>query len=309
MTQITRKHRPSSLGRVIVGCASCCLVASVLGCYYYIFLLTEQEGSQPTKACAKAGTHSISSSQPFWMQQHVIKTRTRTLEFVHITKTGGTSVETAGRDFGIPWGLCHYKTFETNDTICRSDWSDQTYFRDQAWHSPPSWFKGLNPYAGHDTFTIVRNPYSRAISEYYCPYFGFRAFENDANQDSVVTLNIFIRDKVNEMMKMLEQGDAYSGYKNPHFLPQHLYILGDEAVQTVNHILHKENLTDEFNELMQLYGLNVTLTKESWKNTGERKHFNHQTDLSCVLEQETLELLNRVYRKDFELLGYETMGR
>ena len=81
------------------------------------------------------------------------------LEFIHITKTGGTSIENWGIENNIKWGfknrnfLNKYKYTNSNKISWRSKW-----------HVPPSFFSN-NPYKNKVTFTVVRNPYTRIISE------------------------------------------------------------------------------------------------------------------------------------------------
>lgn len=112
------------------------------------------------------------------------------LELVHITKTGGTVVEVAAGRVNIKWGVCHWQGFVVGyGKGCRKpDWGKPRKrhllrnntpipnFRGERWHTPPSWFV-YNPYIGSATFTIVRNPYERIVSEFYCPYFGYHRSE------------------------------------------------------------------------------------------------------------------------------------
>src|SRR6056300_1897534 len=56
-----------------------------------------------------------------------------------------------------------------------SGFNDNSDALTSPWHTPPKLLKAYRnkvqyPYDGADLFTVVRNPYSRVLSEYYCPF-------------------------------------------------------------------------------------------------------------------------------------------
>ncbi|OUS42295.1 hypothetical protein BE221DRAFT_188145 [Ostreococcus tauri] len=80
--------------------------------------------------------------------------------FLHVPKTGGTSIESALGWHGIAAGMCHLKhlggyraprPYELRGTLKDAGW--------EPWHTPPANFV-------QDSWMIVRNPYSRAASEF-----------------------------------------------------------------------------------------------------------------------------------------------
>ena len=90
------------------------------------------------------------------------------LEFVHVTKSGGTSIESAAAKHGVDWGVCkfyrdkacgplrqfpHIRKQTIEDWVCKIDTSP--------WHCPPSQFEAGSLYSAAKTFAIVRNPYDR----------------------------------------------------------------------------------------------------------------------------------------------------
>lgn len=179
------------------------------------------------------------------------------LKFVHITKTAGSSIEKCAFKKGILWG--------SFDPIYKE--------RVGFWHKPPEDL--LNDY---DLFTVVRNPYNRCLSEFYCNFNGNR---NKINKNK---FNILIRDKI------LNNRSYY------HWTPQYEYI------KNVKHILYFENLKEEFHNLMKLYNLPIVLNQKSNKSS---KVYSIKD-----FDNETISLVQKVYNLDFSL-GYnkEILGK
>ena len=94
----------------------------------------------------------------------------RPLEFVHITRTGGLTVEKAGANAKLNWGACHY--IKVGGAGCSEpdlevEDKENNFMLHNIWHSPPKYLvqfdpdTNKNPYRGKDLFTLVRNPYTR----------------------------------------------------------------------------------------------------------------------------------------------------
>jgi hypothetical protein len=184
------------------------------------------------------------------------------LKFIHITKTGGTSIEDIGIKNNIRWGRFHKKY--------------------GYWHK---FFPDKNKLLKlkYDWFVVVRNPYDRILSEYYCKWGGIGNM--DISNNIIDDMNKFLIDKINNRSII---GDHYS--------EQYKYIDNDNNIKI--HILKFENLKEEFDLLMKTYNINLTLDIVNNKSQNKIFTINDFSD-------ELINLINIVYEKDFEMFNYE----
>jgi CRISPR/Cas system-associated protein endoribonuclease Cas2 len=263
----------------------------------------------------------------------------RRLEFVHIPKTGGTVIESVAAKGGTPWTICHFlspldvATMSMNIIQC-PDRNDKKYakWRKTApfhglvwWHLPPSYFFNYantlpaNPYDGADLFAVVRDPYSRLISEYYYQQSWLVNAEEQRKTQNVRYFNEWIKTKLEEyahfscqrsakrdLFRSTNATKSYLSFDG-HLISQYDYIYDATVGSTtfperiVSHVLKFENLTREYDDLMEKYGLKhlTPLPQEHVRKSLPKllSLFN--------LTLENLRLIEQVYRQDFLEFGYE----
>jgi hypothetical protein len=220
------------------------------------------------------------------------------LEFVHITKTGGSSIEMAGAAASILWGACHHRKLEYLGCISPDKPHsahgvlNSSFRRACAWHIPPRYLRKNNTYTGAATFTVVRDPYSRALSEYYCPWSGNK---EEAGRNEAAVMNQWVQELITR---------SRPSQPVERFLPQSIYVYDkDDVTQIIDHVLFYETMQQEFPALMQQYGLNVTLLDH-------RANTPHGAKLLTKynLTNETIVLINNYAKRDFEHFGYAMVG-
>ena len=265
------------------------------------------------------------------------KSKSKKLEFVHITKTGGSAIEKAGAKQGLIWGACHFMNFTEVGCMAPdvpyTSPNYQSYALTSPWHTPPKLLKryvdeSQYPYHDADLFVVVRNPYDRIMSEYYCPWVGFQAkyrggtFEEDANDPAV--MNKWVKKMVTNLSNASEeffQSDREHGHVHDtprvqskgvnednyvlaqkHFVNQAEYIYdGDKVV--VENVVHYEHLSKEFDELMEQYGIDSSLPPKgkggTYTDTENKKRLTYRD-----LDAESIGIINKFAKPDFEKLGY-----
>lgn len=189
------------------------------------------------------------------------------LKFIHITKTAGTSIEKIGSSHGLEWGMDHgeyghwHKFFPDVDEVVKNK---------------------------YDWFMVVRNPYDRIISEFYCIHGGKGMSSKISNKDPEF-FNEYVKRRIRERSKT---GD--------HWSEQYKYL--DPKVNI--HILKFENLKFEFEKLMKDYLLNIKLSRKTNCNPVS---ISKRVEISDM-DSELIQLINEVYSQDFKEFGYQIIS-
>lgn len=196
------------------------------------------------------------------------------LKFIHISKTGGSSIENSAKKQNINWGRFHYNS----KMVSLANTSFEFCPR---WHIPPRYFSS-NPFQNYTTFTVVRNPYTRCLSEFNCQHTGY--FEKDA---SPTILNEWIHDQL--------RNKQFNG----HFIPCSEYVFNDDGSRFVDHVLKFENLNHDFSHLMKQYNLPIKLKHT---NVGRKNNLTINDFHST-----TIQMINNYFHDDFVNFNYSKL--
>ena len=204
-------------------------------------------------------------------------------KFIHITKTGGTSIE----EFGIQLNL-RYGRFDSLFNKRFGYWHQPAYFISKRNRNRYNWF------------TVVRNPYNRIISEV-----NFLILSGHLTMLDIKFMNIYLQNLLESIYKedkldieFLESDKLMFKF---HFVPQHYYThVGDKMLNNLK-ILRFENLVKDVNDFFISIGVKETFDVHSQIN--EKKVFKLE-DIS----KQNIELINRIYDCDFKLFGYNKLN-
>ena len=188
------------------------------------------------------------------------------LKFIHITKCAGTTIENLGKEKNILWGRFH---------------------EEYGWWHEIFQNKRLDLKLKYDWFVVVRNPYERLISEFYCKWGGVGKLDNIDHIDEK-KFNLYIKKRILNRAR-------HTNDDRGHYIEQYKYIDQNLFI----HIIKFENIEFEFNELMKKYKLDIVLNKKN--NTC--KHKKRFTIKSFT--PELIKLINEIYHKDFITFGYD----
>lgn len=211
------------------------------------------------------------------------------------------------------------------DEVHKLDLSDENKY---LWHYPLSKVKEIiqnykskmdideivDPYKDSDLFVVVRNPYDRLVSAYY---------HWESMHHPVETLN-----SIGLMNRLIgESLDAVKAdylYRGGHYIPQYDFVFdystSDNGMQIngcknqfhrehrrriVKHILRHDYLKNDFDNLVNMYGLNITLIDK--KSAKRRKH-GKATLTKYEINAENLKRIEAFYAKDFDEFGFTRMN-
>ena len=214
------------------------------------------------------------------------KRNTEKLQFVHIPKTGGSTISESGYEqFGIQWGNRdpRLKGLRLKRKLPIS-----------GWHMPPNI---LHTYAPNvyikPRFCVVRDPYSRIISEYeYEKEIGLIKAKKRTRRHQVVAVPLYLQNVNNFVKEVFEKYKKNKYIFDGHIIPQYEYAAGCQ------YILKFENLETEFNNLMSQFDISLKL------GDLRRKKQRCASKSKPQLNDKSIELINRFYQQDFIQFQY-----
>lgn len=246
------------------------------------------------------------------------------LLFVHIPKNAGTSIEKTAASEGLNWGYCLFesnkkkkkKARSNNPSICPTENELSTIIHEKPletnspyWHYPVQYLpKNIQRlYKSATLFAVVRNPYERFISEYYyiCSVYKnvFRACHADPNDATL--LNQVLVKQFNKVKQCKRKNTECYYMMGGHFIPQYDFIFDAYGNRMVDHVLHFENIEEEFDELMSE---NNYEDMDLSKKENQRKVRTKKSVLDVDdLDKSTVELINELYSEDFGIGNYRMM--
>mmetsp|Transcript_98906 Transcript_98906/g.176223 ORF Transcript_98906/g.176223 Transcript_98906/m.176223 type:complete len:471 (+) Transcript_98906:75-1487(+) len=188
------------------------------------------------------------------------------LRHMPIPKTGGTTVENMGRRHGYPgWGVAFPAGVPDHPSA-------------DYWTNAPE-----------DTFCIVRNPYIRITSAA-----GWR------NVRGRREFNQWVQDHVPKVVEMMDKDN-----RNNIVLPSYNFVFDSNGVQQCKNVLRNEHLSKEFCNLLRTRHSEVNTSACIQELTKLPLNVNLKPKLSPDdLDNNSIELINRVFQKDFETFDY-----
>lgn len=205
--------------------------------------------------------------------------REKKIIFVHIPKTAGSSIEKALQIYGIDNRGSN--TYSSQILFGQYRCQDKIYFAQHLYAKEIKKEVGGNFYDNCFSFTFVRNPYERIVSEYI--YTKLHTKMNFAQ---------FVHDVVVKNNKLPLKKDRDRHCKN-----QKSFILGKNGKILVDFVGRYERLNDDLKKIQKITGI-------SFKNL---LHINktRKKNYKSYYDDETKKIIAKVYKEDLEMFGYD----
>jgi hypothetical protein len=194
-------------------------------------------------------------------------------------------------DLDLPIDFLKYKCIFIHIPKCAGTSIKNSLFSSKCHsHMPLNFYEKAHPefYREAFKFSIVRNPISRAYSAYRYLKFG----SNGRNATCKELINKY-DDFDSFILNWLKPENAK---KIIFFNPQYEYLTNSLGKISVDFIGKQESINMDFLKIQQILGV-----------AGNLKHDNPSSgENQPAFKKQTVDILKEIYKKDFELFGYET---
>lgn len=205
-----------------------------------------------------------------------IKLNFKKILFIHIPRTGGTSIE---------------KNFSADLDPTETDYKQLLGWCDnkKIWMQHATHAQALNTLNLKATdlfsFAFVRNPWDRCVSD----YIWFSKYERARG-----TLKDYILEQ-NDFTRFFKRNR--NNYRADHMMPQHKFIIDEKGKSLVDFIGRFEKLQDDYNIICEKAG--IMKRKLPHANQTQHKHYTE------YYNEETKQMVAEKYAKDIEYFGYK----
>lgn len=192
--------------------------------------------------------------------------------FVHIPKTGGTSIE---------------RMLQLRE--CKANLFNSNYKREPVYqHFTPDKLKALIPKEKWDTyykFVTVRHPLQRALSDF--KFFRSNKVYNSMKSAQPITT---FSDYCKLAENIVSTNDFHTNPFYDHFIPQYYYF--NDIIY--NKVCRFETFINDIEDVKKSIGCISPL-----------KHVNSSSRIKVEVTPEDISIIERVYAQDYEQFGYE----
>jgi len=137
------------------------------------------------------------------------------------------------------------------------------------------------------TFAVVRNPYDKFVS----------AFENDGSHETGLDFTSFI--------KYLVKNHISASDVSVYFIPQYKFI-SIKNIILMDDLIRYENIQEDWKRIVDKLNSNTNFTKiDDYLEVENATPSKMNKSWEEYYTEETKEIVYNMYKKDFELFGYE----